>query len=163
MNKVTYILLFFCFIACKHNDALKSESAEIENIMADVDDDFENILLSAETVSSNKFEELIELIKLKQTHPEFQSDINQQLLRFTQDSLSVMNYPKGFTITNIEQLGASKKLSDSLEVIVLGFTVSSEQGTFKDSVVTEIQNKIITIDDDNMLSKTIKFKTFGSN
>lgn len=154
MKTLLYILLILCVVSCKHNnETMKSESVQMEVLSVD-DIDFD--ILSSEAISSKKLEEYFDLIKLKQEHPEFAAEIALQLKNFTKDSLG-LEYSKGFTISDIEQLGASKLVSDSIEQLVLGFRVSTNSETFKDSILIEISSKIIDLDGETRISKKIRF------
>lgn len=88
--------------------------------------------------STQKLNEYVELIQLKQQHPEFESDINAQLLSFTKDNELIFNYDNGFTISNIEQIGKPERASDSVEIFTLKFTVETNSRTFKDSILTRV-------------------------
>jgi len=162
MKKALYILLTISLIACKHNQETLSKSVEEVPTSINNDQGFNFAVkpMSQEQISSQKLEEYIDLIKLKRKHPEFEKDINDQLISFTNDSLSIGNYPKGFSISNIEQLGDSKVISNSVEQMVLGFTVTTNAMTFKDSILTEIRSKAIVIDGDSLMSNNVRFLKF---
>ena len=143
-------------IACNHSEVMKSESVDME-----IESDIKEVTVSNETISlerlsSQKLIEYLDLIKLRQQHPEFESGINAQLLSFTKDS-SLLNYPKGFTISNIKQIGVSNIISDSLKTFTLGFTITTESNSFKDSVLTEVRSKEIYIGTKNIISKKLRF------
>nr|WP_321233632.1 hypothetical protein [uncultured Psychroserpens sp.] len=160
MKKVAYILFIFCVVACKQNNAMQTESKSVEMLPTMTDDFHTNKVLSSEALSIKKLEEYIDLIKLKQVHPEFEDDITLQLNNFTTSNKSAFDYPEGFNISNIEQLGMSKMVSDTIEQFVLGYTVTVNTQSFKDSMLTQISSKAINIDGDTLISKNVKFIEF---
>jgi hypothetical protein len=118
---------------------MKAESADMEVSAVSVESIVNpNSLVS---ISTQKLNEYFELVKLKQQHPEFESDINEQLLSFTTDSLSVLKYGSDFTISNIQQTGNRKIISDSVEVFTLKYTVTTDSKVFQDSVLTRITSR----------------------
>lgn len=92
-------------------------------------------------ISTQKLNEYVELLKLKQDHPDFESEINAQLSSFTKDHLPLSDYPEEFTISDIHQIGDTRLEADSLELFTLGFTVHTDSKTFKDSVLTRVSSK----------------------
>jgi hypothetical protein len=117
---------------------------------------------SLEAISIQKLNEYVELIKLKQKHPEFASDINTQLLSFTTDSLSLINYEDEFTISNIEHTGQRKAISDSVDVFTLKYKVTIGPKVFQDSVlasVTTRQDYLQTVEAVSI--KKVKFYKFN--
>ena len=138
---------------------MKAETADLESVSESAEIEVSPDALEA--ISIQKLNEYIELIKLKQEHPEFESDINAQLLSFTTDSLSVLYYPKGFDISDIKQLGDAKTESDSTEEFVLGYTVKTETMTFKDSVLVKITSSPNYLQSVEAVSiKKVKFLKF---
>ncbi|MCD2259743.1 hypothetical protein [Psychroserpens luteolus] len=115
-------------------------------------------------ISTQKLNEYVELIKLKQEHPEFESEINAQLLSFTSDSLTLSNYPRAFTISDIHQIGGTRIEGDSLELFTLGFTVHTNTVTFKDSVLTRVSSRSdYTQYAEAVIIKKVTFLKFNSN
>ncbi len=157
MKNIIYILLIVCFISCKHSKSMKSESADMEIEATEV---FENEInletIDLEELGSQKLIEYFDLLKLKQLHPEFETDINEQLLSFTNNN-SILNYPEGFTISNIKQLGTTKIISDSLQTFTIGFDITTASGSFKDSLITEIKSKEVTIGNSKKVSHKVRF------
>lgn len=138
---------------------MKAETADLESVSESAEIEVSPDALEA--ISIQKLNEYIELIKLKQEHPEFESDINAQLLSFTTDSLSILYYPKGFDISDIKQLGDAKTESDSTEEFVLGYTVKTETMTFKDSVLVKITSSPNYLQSVEAVSiKKVKFLKF---
>ncbi len=161
MKKMAFIILVLCCIACKNNDAWKSESMPLE-VSTDYESEFDDIAIPTEGISTEKFMELIDLVKLKQLHPEFQSDINEQLLNYTKDSLPIFNYPKGFSISDIKKTDHVHSVNDSTEISILSFSVTSNNQTFKDSVKVSITTRQDYLQDLEAVSiKTIKFLPFS--
>ena len=158
MKNIIYILIIVVFISCKHNEAMKSVSADME-IESTMEEEISSETFSYEKLSTQKLEEYLDLIKLKQQHPEFEADINKQLLSFTNDN-SILNYPEGFTISNIKQLGTTKFISDSLQTFTIGFDITTASGSFKDSLLTEIKSKEVYIGTTKKVSQKLRFSKF---
>ncbi|WP_298894611.1 hypothetical protein [uncultured Psychroserpens sp.] len=115
-------------------------------------------------ISTQKLNEYVELLKLKQEHPEFESEINAQLLSFTSDSLTLSNYPREFSISDIHQIGDTRTEGDSLELFTLGFTVHTDFDTFKDSVLTSVSSRSdYTQYAEAVMIKKVTFLKFNSN
>nr|WP_321230789.1 hypothetical protein [uncultured Psychroserpens sp.] len=138
---------------------MKAESANMEVSADAVESNVNpNSLVS---ISTQKLNEYFELVKLKQQHPEFESDINEQLLSFTTDSLSVLNYGSDFTISNIQQTGNRKIISDSVEVFTLKYTVTTDSKIFQDSVLTRITSRADYLDPEEAVTiKKVRFSKF---
>lgn len=138
---------------------MKAESADMEVSAVSVESIVNpNSLVS---ISTQKLNEYFELVKLKQQHPEFESDINEQLLSFTTDSLSVLKYGSDFTISNIQQTGNRKIISDSVEVFTLKYTVTTDSKVFQDSIlthVTSVTHYLQSVEAVNI--KKVKFSKF---
>ncbi|OUS02117.1 hypothetical protein A9Q86_05555 [Flavobacteriales bacterium 33_180_T64] len=154
MKKLIYILFVLCIVACKQNEAMKKDDVNTHALS-----NFKTSTMTSEDISSRKLEEYIDLITLQQKHPEFESDINEQLKNFTNGKLS-LNYPKGFKISDIKQLGESKIISDSLEHLILEFTVTNNSQTLKDSILAEIRSTSIDMDGEIRISKKVRFLNF---
>ncbi|MDG5492297.1 hypothetical protein [Psychroserpens sp. SPM9] len=156
MKKILYILLLLFFMTCNNNEAMKTESTDIEMVL-DTEDDFDKIISSPETLSIQKLEEYVDLIKIKQEHPEFEADINLQLSNFTLDNASVLNYPEGFSIANIQVAKKPKALTNNIQTLKLTFTVTTPSETFKDSIGAVIKSEPIQLDGKTQISRAITF------
>lgn len=137
MKTILYILTLVFIVSCKND--MKAESAEMVETSDAID--LEISSNSVEQLPIQKFNEYVELIQLKQQHPEFANDINAQLLSFTKDSASIFNYENGFTISNIEPVVKSKTESDSVEIFTLKFTVTTNSKVFQDSILTHVTSE----------------------
>lgn len=149
-----------CFISCKHSESMKSESVDMEFEATEaMEDVIGNEFNTLEKLGSQKIIEYFDLIKLKQKHPEFESDINTQLQSFT--DTSNLNYPDGFTISNIKQIGETNVISDSITNFKLGYDVISETKSFKDSLLVEIKSKVVYIKDKREVSQKVRFISYN--
>ncbi|MFD2916397.1 hypothetical protein [Psychroserpens luteus] len=157
MKKTLYILLLFSFMTCKNNEAMKMESTDMEVMSVKDENDFDRVMLSSEAISIKKLEEYMNLIQLKQEHPEFEDDIILQLRNFTLDSLAALNYPKGFTISDVKIKGKPRPLTNTQELLSLKFTVISPSKTFKDSIGVMIKSEPIELDGKTQISREILF------
>ena len=148
-------------MSCK-NETAKSEALDLKDMEVSANAVKLEVNPEAlEQLSIQKLNEYFELIQLKQQHPEFKSDINAQLLSFTTDSLSLLNYEDGFTISNIEQSGKRKAISDSVDVFTLKYTVTIGSKVFQDSVLTRIINGTDYLQTVEVVSiKKVRFSKF---
>jgi len=141
---------------------MKYESAEMVDMEVASDAiDYKVNSNSLENISTQKLNEYFELIQLKQQHPEFAEDINAQLLSFTNDNESIFNYENEFTISNIQQIGNRKAISDSVDVFTLKYTVTTGSRVFQDSVmayVTSGTDYLQTVE--AMSIKKVRFERF---
>ncbi|WP_298759033.1 hypothetical protein [uncultured Psychroserpens sp.] len=163
MKKILYILLIIGMIACKHDQEMKNQTIDSAPMSVEDEDDYnyDSKAATFEDISTQKFGEYIDLVKLKQDHPQFETDINSQLLSFTEDSLFNLNYPKGFTISDIEKIRNIEMKLDSIEFFTIRFTVNTNTLTFKDSILAKVTSKPDYFEVEEAVSiKKIRFKRF---
>jgi len=69
-----------------------------------------------------------------------------QLRAFSKDSLLKVNLSHNVTVENMQQIGRTETLSDTLKVLKLRFDLVSEQQRIKDSVYAIIISKDIEVE-----------------
>lgn len=158
MKNILYILVLLFIVSCK-NETMKSVSADMEVSTDAVESTVNSNAL--QDISTQKLNEYFELIQLKQLHPEFESDINAQLLSFTNGHKSFKNYEEGFMVSNIQHSGKSKTLSDSVEVFTLKYTVTTHSKIFKDSIKTYVTSGTDYLESVEVVTiKKVRFSEF---
>ncbi|AUC82165.1 hypothetical protein CW733_08500 [Lacinutrix sp. Bg11-31] len=156
-------------VSCK-NKTVKS-SSEMEQVTEDVrmDLELEEFYVPEETTTNNKTEtfefkeltteklqELYDVLTLIQKHPKFKDSLTSQLKTFTKDSLAV---PKSLEITidSLRLKGSVLKPNDSTQKMKLLYNVTSKNNKTQDSIWAEITFKTINVDGKQMQSKKLKF------
>ena len=158
MKKIIFIALTISLVSCNRSPEMKSENQDMAP-MLELEDDFAKTVMTPEMLSVEKFEEFINLVELKQQHPEFKNDIDDQLKSYTTDSLA-LNYPLGFNISDIKQLGETITISDTTAQVILGFMIRTPSTQIKDSILVEISSKDVNLDGELYTSQKFKFLRF---
>ena len=164
MKKIAYISLMFCvMLSCMDNAPMKTQEHNVDALPSVKDGSgIELELLSPESIGSIKLEEYFDLIKLKQEHPEFEDDINLQLETFSEGSIPTINYPKGFTITNVKTSKLGQH-TETQKMLKLKFTVTAASQSFQDSLRAIIKSDTIELDGKTRISRTVSFSKMKDN
>ena len=162
---LTYLSLLLLVISCAKN---KNE-APIENEKAVEIDQIETVLESTATsedvretfeyqqLTTQKLQDYFDLLVLQRQHPEFKEDITTQLKELSKDSIKISETVQQITITNVQQIGAVKHLSDSLQKIVMRFDMISGNAVKSDSITALISTKKIHLDNREVTATKVLF------
>ncbi|AUC74591.1 hypothetical protein [Olleya sp. Bg11-27] len=164
MRRIIYVFSILLVVSCSN----RREKASPESMRADEVVTSEALLSKKDVVdlntfeyqelSSQKLQELYDLISLKETHPEFSETISSQLKDYTNDSISSSLTLSGdVVIKNIQLQGDIIKVSDSIKKMKLYYDVVSNNTIQKDSVLATISSSTIAFEDKMIQSKKIKF------
>jgi len=157
MKQWTMILMVLVLTSCMNNEARKHdmEIEVVESASYDFVEDDKNFDELA--LTNDKLQEYYELNLLKQLHPEFGEDIQQQLEQFGSKHIDLPKTAKNISITDLTRK-SSEKLNDSVVRLTLEFNIKTEVSRTKDSIAAYITSKELIIDGETTLSKKIKFK-----
>ena len=168
MKKILFVFIVFIMVSCK-NEATKS-SSEIETTTEGVrmDMEREEFYIPENTINDTKYfehkeltteklQELYDVLTLIQKHPEFRESLKSQLKTFTEDSLTV-DTSSEIIINNLRIKGPVLKPDDSTQRMKLLFNATSKTNRIQDSILAEVTFKTIIIDGKEMQSKKVKFK-----
>ncbi len=108
-------------------------------------------------LSIQKLNEYFDLLKLQRQHPEFNSDIEAQLTKYTSQALITGNLPATFKVNEIKQIGEVQKVSDSVNKIQLSYNLEVNNSQIKDSIFAYCSLKTITINGQNIMSNKVRF------
>ncbi len=161
MKKLTYIFIVFLIFSCK-NESNKS----VKEAVADTESDFEitetkdfkteSNTFVYEELSTQKLQEMYDLISLKHKHPEFAETIKFQLKDYTDDNIDTPNTSE-ILIKNIKLKDEIILVSDSLQKMILTYDVVSNSSTQKDSILATITTNTVYFEGKEIKSKKIKF------
>ncbi|WP_299890068.1 hypothetical protein [uncultured Lacinutrix sp.] len=165
MKQLTYIFILLIIMSCK-NDAMKSMDMEANEI--DISEYKESAIEESERIeiignnsfsykdiSTEKLQELYDLLALKEKHPEFNEKIESQLKNYTDESFKTLG---DVLIKNVTLKGEVISLSDSVQKLKIYYDVVSSNKSQQDSIWAEITTQNIHIDGKAVKSKKIKFK-----
>ena len=155
MKNVVYIFFILIIVSCNNHRKMKSENSAVE---------FEDVITGNKTLESNKFENLstqkfndyIDLLKLKDKHPEFKADIIEQLQSISKDSLIHIRDASNFLVKNVRQENGIEHISDSVQKIKLVYDVVLDGRKIEDSVFALITTKVVVIDNKETVSHKVK-------
>ena len=169
MKKIFFIFIVLIIVSCKNN-TVKS-SSEMEQVTEGVrmDLELEEFYIPEEATVDNKTEtfefkeltteklqELYDVLTLIQKHPEFKDSLTSQLKTFTKDSLAVITSSE-VIIDNLRLKGNVLKTNDSTQKMKLFYNITSKNNKTLDSIWAEITFKSINVDGKKMKSKKLKF------
>lgn len=161
MRKGIYILVCLLWISCANETkSSKFEMADeefLETPMLEVDMDVSKTIKTQESLAINKLLDYVDLIKLKNQHPEFREDIMLQLQALTKDTL-VLPYTQIVAIQNIRQSDSAIHVNDTLQHLHLYFDVISNNKTYPDSIRALITSRTILLDDKPVISSKVRFE-----
>ncbi len=160
MKKLVCILLMLlCVMSC--NKGYAPEHNKTADMELEVTSESELIEFSKinnyEALSAQKLNEYFDLLKLKSSHPDFKRDIQEQLMKYTSESLIEFDLGDNFKIENIHQIGREQNISDSVIKVQLQFDLIIGSIQFKDSVYANITSKVINVDGDVLKTNKVKF------
>lgn len=162
MKKLIYIF-FVIIISCNNRDEKVMNADTIEMNSNYETEDIENKKIKSNTfihedLSTQKLQEMYDLLSLKLKHPEFEETINSQLKTYTNDSINIPN-STDVIIKNIKLKEEIIQVSDSAQKMKLYYDVVSNNTIQKDSIWATITINKITFEGNKKKSKKIKFNS----
>ncbi|WP_298340957.1 hypothetical protein [uncultured Algibacter sp.] len=162
MKKLIYIFFVLIVISCNSRDE-KIMNLETIEVNANYEtEDIENNKIKPNTfiyedLSTQKLQEMYDLISLKEKHPEFAKTITSQLKAYTDDNISLSN-STDISIKNIKLKEEIIQVSDSVQKMKLSYDILSNNSMQKDSICAIITSNEISFEGKKIKSKKIKFK-----
>ncbi len=169
MKRLVFLLLSLWLMACNsgmESDVMKNADAvETEEIVA-VDESkvLEEFSTSPDAVMNYteivalKLQEFADLQALIQKHPEFKTDLQQQIATLSSDSQLLQLTGDSIAITNIKQLGTTEVVSDTVRRIPFSFIISSSNASEEDSLIAVFTNRMVEIDGETFISNKVTFE-----
>ncbi|MCW5520957.1 hypothetical protein J1N09_13995 [Aureitalea sp. L0-47] len=168
-KELIIILSLFWLMACNsgmETDAMKStEAMEAEETVSAAEMDIDEAMpvvseLNYQGIVSEKLQEYAELQELINTHPEFETDLREQLLSLSQESILDIGNSEIVQISEIQVLESTEGISDSLESrIKFSFKLTTDTQTRSDSLLAKIQKKTVVIDGETLVSTKVTFES----
>ncbi len=161
MKRLIYIFVVLFITSCTNNrkevsiEAVEMEKTETvleSTALEDVKETF-----TFQHLTEQKLQDYFDLLVLKQQHPEFIDDIRTQLHELSEDSIIISYFPQEVDIKNVQQIGETQQISDSIQKIKLRFDISTNDSVKKDSIVAIIKTKRITLDNEELISTKVVF------
>lgn len=164
MKKLIYIFIVLILVSCNNHaeknidiNVLEMNEGDYEVEISESGESIENSFIY-ENLSSQKLQEMYDLISLKLENPEFEETIKLQLKTYTNDSISIPN-SSGVLIKNIKLKGEVIKVSDSVQKMKLYYDVVSNNSIQKDSIWATITINETMFEGKKIKSKKIKFNS----
>ncbi len=160
MRIVLYITLLLFVLSCTHDrskTSLKEMDATIEAFEAELPavNNFEEI--DYQNLTTQKLQDLYDLLVLQKQYPEFNDAIALQLKKFSEDRFSIPDSVIAISIENIERAGELQNVSDSIKKLKLRFNIVAGNTALPDSITAIISRKIIRIDNKKTMATTVTF------
>ncbi len=162
MRKLVNIFVVLLIISCanEHKNEAPIEGVNMEknetvlesSAMEDVKEAF-----TFQHLTEQKLQDYFDLLVLQRQHPEFIDDIRAQLHELSEDSTIISYFPQKVDIKNVQQIGKTQIISDSIQKIKLSFDIITNNSLKKDSITAIIKTKTITLDNEELTSTKVVF------
>lgn len=155
MKQFIYILLVLIFVSCSSRET--KNNYEYNSTTENVEDYYRNSSSTNKylTITTQKLHDYSDLLKLEKQHPELKADIIEQLQSLSKTKIVTID-PK-YTIENIQQVGETETLSDSVQKIKLKYSLISRTEIKEDSITTYIKTTTILLDGRNNIANKVTF------
>jgi len=162
MKRFLYIYAAFFMISCANERKNESpiEDVSIEKTETVLESTaFEDVkeTFTFQHLTEQKLQDYFDLLVLKQQHPEFIADIRAQLQELSKDSVINADFPQKVAIKNVQQIGETLQVSDSIQKIRLRFDIIANNSIKKDSITAIIKTKKVSLDNEEFISTKVKF------
>ncbi len=161
MRKILYLFLIFIVVSCsksKQEAPIEAIEANEEHMM--LEDEalmVETEVFTYQHLIEQKLQDYYDLLALKNRHPEFIEDITLQLNELSKGEIYVANNIQKVRIENVQQIGTSEQVSDSIQKITIQFDIFNDSITKTDSISAIIKNKKMILEDTEVVSTKIIF------
>jgi len=162
MKKFIYIYSLFFIVACakqgKNEAPVEQDMKEYEignenSAFVDISEEF-----TYQHLTKQKLQDYFDLLVLQQEHPEFETTIALQLQELSNDTLKFSNVLHKISIENVQQIGATIKISDSIQKIRLLFDMVAEGSKKIDSITAIVSTKMVYLDQKEVISTKVVFE-----
>ena len=172
MKNILFIFIVLIMVSCKNESVKNSNEMELEYATEDAEmditvketfmleqtqPDFKTETFDHKELTTEKLQELYDVLMLIQKHPEFKESLTSQLNTYTKDSLTAI-INKDIVVDNLRLKGNILKPNDSTQKMKLLYNKTSQNNRTLDSIWAKITFKTVTIDGKEMQSKKIKFE-----
>jgi hypothetical protein len=148
------------------SDAMKNaDVVEVEEAVAGDDsndyEEFSNSLIweiNLKKFVGQKLQEYADIQALMQKHPEFKTDLQQQISTLSSDRQLLELTGDSITITNIEQIGTTEVISDTVRRTPFSFIINSSNSSEKDSLIAVFTIRKVEIDGKIFTSNKVTFE-----
>ena len=155
MRCLIYMVLFVLF-ACSSKEKRYKESVLPAEVVAD---EVQSVLKgdSYEYLLSEKLINYVDLLHLKDKHPDFKEDVLLQLEELSEREVIDLVKSSEEKIKNIRIHHPVKIVSDSVKEFTIKYQLFSNSKQIEDSIFAKIITKKVIVDNQPMQSNTIKF------
>jgi len=162
MKKFIYIYVLIFIAACSNQpkkeaaieeDIKKYETVLENSALEDMAEEF-----TYQHLTKQKLQDYFDLLTLQQEHPEFGEDLALQLQELSHDTLNISIASQEVSIENLQQIGATIKISDSIQRIRLLFDIIVEGSKKSDSITAVISTKKVYLDQKEVISTKVVFE-----
>jgi len=162
MNRLIYIFVVLFIASCANNrKEAATEAVDMEQSETVLESTaFEDAAIETFTfqhLTEQKLQDYFDLLVLQQQHPEFIDDIRIQLQELSKDSVIKADFPQKVDIQNVQQVGETLQVSDSIQKIRLRFDIIANNSIKKDSITAIIKTKKVSLDNEEFISTKVKF------
>lgn len=152
MKKLIYIIAVLFIWSCANGPSLNKEAA-IDEVTSKVAE-FEK---GENAIFKEKLTRYFDLLKLKEIHPDFETDLISQLQNLSQNEIIEIKNLEGINIENITVVNNISTVSDSIEKVKLTYNIVGKNISKKDSIYAYKTTTEIMIDGYPVKSFDIKF------
>jgi len=161
MNRLIYIFVVLFITSCANNrKEAATEAVDMEKtetvLESTATEDAEEVF-TFQHLTEQKLQDYFDLLVLQEQHPEFIDDIRTQLQELSKDSVIKADFPQKVAIQNVQQVGETLQVSDSIQKIRLRFDIIANNSIKKDSITAIIKTKKVSLDNEEFISTKVKF------
>ncbi len=153
MKKVLFILSVLFFISCS-NKSPQNKEADI--FLFDVKEE-ESTIRSYEDIAVQKLQNYVDLLKLKNEHPEFKKQVTLQLEKISTNRKFHNKFQDFLLVKNIHKVGEEITLNDSVKKLKLAFELVKKSSVKYDSVDVKIKINTIILEGENFVNNEVLF------
>ena len=152
MKRLIYIIVVLLISSCANAPSMDKKSTS-EEILFEASDS----KMDDSSILKEKLTTYFDLLKLKEKHPGFATDLNSQLQNLSQNKIIEVKNLEASSIENISISNNVLKVFDSIERIKIAYNIVHKDSTIKDSIFAYKTSTEIIIDGYPVKSFDIKF------
>ena len=155
MKQFIYFFLIIVFFSCSNRkDEKHPENTDIfESLETASTKDLTTHKYQG--IAAQKLQNYVELLKLKEKHPELKEDIQTQLNNVSKKA--IISISEDATIENIYQVGPIETISDTIQKIKLVYTLISKTKRIEDTLYATIKSTTIILDGSAIKANKVTF------
>ncbi len=165
-TRLLFLLNLSFLVACnsgaERNASKAAETFEAEEAVSvsEMEMDESITTIDYQGIVSEKLQELAELQQLINTHPEFESELREQLHSISPDSILTGTKSESIQISEITPLGGTIEFSDSIQDgVKFSYRITTNNGSKLDSILARFQNTTVEIDGEQFTSTKVTFES----